>query len=142
MRSLALLLVPGFLAAQTLSTDTAAKIDTVFSRYTASTPGCAVNTLRNGASIYEKGYGLASIELGAPITPKTVEPPGTIRTADYVGAYTSDELAQTWDVTARGDTLFVHRPRDDEGGTRMRPFFKDAFQRPAQTSSTADSTVP
>lgn len=60
------------LGAQPLAADTAARIDSVFSRYTAATPGCALNVLRGGTSIYSKGYGLASLELGAPITPRSV----------------------------------------------------------------------
>src|SRR4051812_11502646 len=63
---------PPPVAAQTLSTDTTARIDAVFARFTPHTPGCALNVLRNGASIYSKGYGLASLELGASISPRTV----------------------------------------------------------------------
>ena len=48
-----------------------AAVDSVFSRYTANTPGCAVGVYRNGATLFAKGYGLANIEYGAPITPKT-----------------------------------------------------------------------
>ena len=68
----ALLIAPCVVAAQAPSADTTTRIDAVFSRFTASTPGCALNVLRNGASIYSKGYGLASIELGVPISPRTV----------------------------------------------------------------------
>src|SRR3954465_5893974 len=60
------------LPAQRLTADTAGRIDAVFSRFTSSTPGCALNVLRNGASIYAKGYGVASLELGVPISPRTV----------------------------------------------------------------------
>src|SRR4051812_1992127 len=60
------------LGAQALAADTSARIDAVFSRYGATTPGCALNVLRNGASIYSRGYGLASLELGVPISPRTV----------------------------------------------------------------------
>src|SRR4051812_26192070 len=58
-------------SAQTVSRDTADRVDAVFARY-ATGPGCAVNVLRNDQSIYSKGYGLASIELNVPITPKTI----------------------------------------------------------------------
>lgn len=68
----AALLAPCVLSAQAPTADSTARIDAVFSRFTASTPGCAVNVLRNGASIYSKGYGLASLELGVPISPRTV----------------------------------------------------------------------
>src|SRR5262249_43712010 len=35
-------------------------------------PGCAVGISRNGAIAYERGYGMADIELGVPMTPSTV----------------------------------------------------------------------
>ncbi len=35
-------------------------------------PGCAVGVFRDGRIQYAKGYGLASVELDAPITPQTV----------------------------------------------------------------------
>src|SRR4051812_38346087 len=60
------------LVAQTLAADTSGRIDAVFSRFGTTVPGCAVNVLRDGASIYSKGYGLASLELGVPIAPRTV----------------------------------------------------------------------
>jgi len=47
------------------------RIDSVFSRYTLSTPGCAVGVYQNGKVAFAKGYGLASVEFAAPITPKT-----------------------------------------------------------------------
>jgi CubicO group peptidase (beta-lactamase class C family) len=47
------------------------RVDGVFSRYTASTPGCALGVFQNGKIAYEKGYGLASVEFAAPITPQT-----------------------------------------------------------------------
>jgi CubicO group peptidase (beta-lactamase class C family) len=36
------------------------------------TPGCAVGVSRNGAVVYEHGYGIANLELGVPITSATV----------------------------------------------------------------------
>lgn len=64
--------VPALVTGQTLAPDTAARVDAVFSRFGAATPGCAVNVLRDDKSAYAKGYGLASLELGVPISPKTV----------------------------------------------------------------------
>lgn len=48
-----------------------AHVDSVFSRYSATTPGCAVGVYQNGATIFAKGYGLANVEYDAPITPTT-----------------------------------------------------------------------
>ena len=55
------------------------RIDSVFRRFTApGSPGCAVGVVRDGAIVYRKGYGLASIELGVPITPATVFDIGSV----------------------------------------------------------------
>ncbi|MEP6622606.1 MAG: serine hydrolase domain-containing protein [bacterium] len=48
-----------------------AAVDSVFSRYTATTPGCAVGIYRNGTTLLAKGYGLANVEYDVPITPTT-----------------------------------------------------------------------
>lgn len=41
-------------------------------------PGCALAIIKDGKIIYENGYGEANIELGVPITPKTVFYVGSI----------------------------------------------------------------
>ncbi len=48
------------------------RIDTLFARYTQpGSPGAIVAVMRGGNIEVCKGYGLASIELGVPITPRT-----------------------------------------------------------------------
>jgi CubicO group peptidase (beta-lactamase class C family) len=48
------------------------RVDALFARYTQpGSPGAVVGVMRNGEIELCKGYGLASIELGVPITPKT-----------------------------------------------------------------------
>lgn len=50
-----------------------ASVDKVFSDLTKpGSPGCALGVYRDGQIIYSKGYGLASVELNAPIAPDTV----------------------------------------------------------------------
>src|SRR5262245_11677602 len=49
-----------------------ARVDAIFAQYNAGTPGCALGVVRDGKLTYEKGYGQASLELGVPITPRTV----------------------------------------------------------------------
>ena len=52
---------------------TAKAADEVFADLTkAGSPGCALAVARGGKIIYEKGYGLANIEEGVEITPRTV----------------------------------------------------------------------
>ncbi len=56
-----------------------ARIDSVFRRFTeGESPGCALGVVRDGALVYSKGYGLASVELGVPITPATVFDIGSV----------------------------------------------------------------
>jgi CubicO group peptidase (beta-lactamase class C family) len=57
---------------QPLDSATAARVDAVFARHTATTPGCALDVRRGGTSVHARGYGLASLELGVPISPRTV----------------------------------------------------------------------
>ena len=52
--------------------DLAPRIDQVFSAYGKDTPGCALAVVKDGGIVYSKGYGLANLEHGVPITPRTV----------------------------------------------------------------------
>ncbi|HVG07418.1 MAG TPA: serine hydrolase domain-containing protein [Thermoanaerobaculia bacterium] len=47
-------------------------VDQVFSEYGKDGPGCALAVVRDGTIVHSKGYGLASVEHGVPITPQTV----------------------------------------------------------------------
>jgi CubicO group peptidase (beta-lactamase class C family) len=49
-----------------------AQVDAVFSAFNKSTPGCAVGVARDGKPVFSKGYGMADLEHGAPITPRTM----------------------------------------------------------------------
>jgi CubicO group peptidase (beta-lactamase class C family) len=48
-------------------------VDRIFDawRHTDS-PGCAVGVSRNGRVVYERGYGMANLETGTPITPASI----------------------------------------------------------------------
>ncbi len=49
------------------------KVDQVFAAYDKpDTPGCALGVIRNGAFVYNRGYGTGSLELGVPLTPQSV----------------------------------------------------------------------
>jgi CubicO group peptidase (beta-lactamase class C family) len=51
----------------------AAKVDPLFAAWNrADSPGCGVGVSRNGAVIFEHGYGLASLERRVPVTSSTV----------------------------------------------------------------------
>jgi len=56
-----------------------ARIDSVFARFIlAGSPGCALGVMRDGRLAYARGYGLASVELGVPITPATIFDLGSV----------------------------------------------------------------
>jgi len=51
----------------------AARVDQVFAQFSGpGSPGCAVGVLRNGAMVYERGYGMATLEYDVPITPRSI----------------------------------------------------------------------
>jgi CubicO group peptidase (beta-lactamase class C family) len=71
------LLAPASLAAQ--QPDLAAIADTVFARWNSThTPGCAVGVARGGEVLLTRGYGMADLESGTPITPETVLESGSV----------------------------------------------------------------
>jgi CubicO group peptidase (beta-lactamase class C family) len=48
-------------------------IDAIFAQYDhTNTPGCALGVFRNGGVAYSRGYGMADLNHGIPITPSTV----------------------------------------------------------------------
>src|SRR5215470_13055258 len=59
------------LAQGRLPDSVARRIDAVFSRFTPDGPGCEMGVFQNGHVAYAKGYGLANIEYGVPLTPTT-----------------------------------------------------------------------
>lgn len=51
----------------------ASRVDQVFAEFNRNdSPGCALAVIRDGAIVYSKGYGMASLEHSVPITPQTV----------------------------------------------------------------------
>ncbi len=49
------------------------KVDALFAQFDlASSPGCALAILKDGKTIYQQGYGMASLEYGIGITPASV----------------------------------------------------------------------
>jgi CubicO group peptidase (beta-lactamase class C family) len=48
-----------------------ARIDSIFAHFGPTTPGCAVGVFRAGEVVFAKGYGMANLEHGVPITPET-----------------------------------------------------------------------
>ena len=77
---LAVLLVSGTSSAQASTPDPlASRVDAVFAEYDKpDSPGCAVGVYRDGRIAYSRGYGMANLEHGVPITPRTVFYTGSV----------------------------------------------------------------
>lgn len=72
-----LLTLPAALTAQ--QPDFVAVADTVFARWNSThTPGCAVGVAREGKLLLTRGYGMADLETGTPITPETIFESGSV----------------------------------------------------------------
>ncbi|HXN23464.1 MAG TPA: serine hydrolase domain-containing protein, partial [Candidatus Dormibacteraeota bacterium] len=57
----------------------AARVDRLFAEWNRSdSPGCSLGISQNGVLVYQRGYGMASLELGVPITPASVLPAASI----------------------------------------------------------------
>ncbi len=70
---LAALLTTSTVAADIGSPEKSTQVDKLFAgAQKVGSPGCALGVFRDGQIIYEKGYGLASVELNSPIAPQTV----------------------------------------------------------------------
>jgi CubicO group peptidase (beta-lactamase class C family) len=76
-------------------------IDEVFGAFTSASPGCAAAVYKDGAILYERGYGMASLEHGAPITPKTVF---------YVGSMSKQFTAMAAALAMQQGTLAYEDP--------------------------------
>ena len=73
----ALLLIPTLLSAQ--QPNLSALADSVFSRWNSTHgPGCAVGVARGGKVLLTRGYGMADLESGRPITAETVFESGSV----------------------------------------------------------------
>ena len=74
---------PGAAAAQTFDR---AAVDAVFADLTGSpAPGCALGVVRDGALVYGRGYGMANLEHGIPITTESVFRTGSV-SKQFTGA--------------------------------------------------------
>ena len=68
----------GVLWAQSSPNGVQAQVDQIFSRWNASTPGCAVGVSVKGQVIVRSAYGMADLEHDVPNTPETVFDAGSV----------------------------------------------------------------
>ncbi len=75
MKRLLLLALPAALGAQ----DLIATADKIFAPWNSThSPGCAVGVARNGITLLARGYGMADLETGTPITAQTILESGSV----------------------------------------------------------------
>ncbi len=66
-------LLAASIEAQPLDANQARRVDSVFRNYDRNdSPGCSLAVYQNGEIAYARGYGMANLELGVAIGPKTV----------------------------------------------------------------------
>ena len=71
--SVLLALAPASASPAAAPGDVRAKVDAVFREYDRTdSPGCALGVYRDGRILYERGYGMANLELGAANSPESV----------------------------------------------------------------------
>ena len=71
-----LVVAPSVLIAQT--SDIGPKVDRIFTRYDANTPGCTVGLGKDGKTLYTHGYGSANLEYHIPLTDSSVMESGSV----------------------------------------------------------------
>jgi CubicO group peptidase (beta-lactamase class C family) len=59
-------------------TDLGAVADRVFAQWSQATPGCAVGVAQGGRVLLTRGYGMANLETGTPITAETIFESGSV----------------------------------------------------------------
>jgi len=70
---LQLLPAAGHAQAPQLAPSMITRIDSVFAMYaTRTSPGCALGVVRDGQTVFEKGYGMSDFQHGVPITPSSI----------------------------------------------------------------------
>ncbi|HEX2210786.1 MAG TPA: serine hydrolase domain-containing protein, partial [Longimicrobium sp.] len=81
MRARILFVVPLSLLAATAAAaqpDLAPRVDSMFARYDAQSPGCAIGVAQNGRTLLSRAYGMADLEHDIPNTPETVFEAGSV----------------------------------------------------------------
>jgi CubicO group peptidase (beta-lactamase class C family) len=113
----AMLLLVGMVRAAELTAAQTASIDSLFARWDRpDSPGCAVALLRDGATVYSRGYGFADIDHGIPITPNTLFHIGSV--GKQFTAFAIHWLANEGKLSL-DDDVRQHVPELHDFGTRI-----------------------
>jgi YD repeat-containing protein len=109
-----LLLFPAAASAQVR--DLGASVDSIFARWNSThSPGCGVGVAQNGRVLLTRGYGMANLETGTPITPATI--------------FESGSVAKQFTATAVWLLAMEGRLRIDDPVRRYLPEFPE-YERP------------
>ncbi|HZO18499.1 MAG TPA: serine hydrolase [Gemmatimonadaceae bacterium] len=76
--AVALVVSTSISGAQSSRQDTVARVDSVFSGFTTTTPGCAVGISRHERTVLAKAYGMANLEYDVPLTPESIIEAGSV----------------------------------------------------------------
>ena len=91
-----------------------ARVDRIFAAFAKpDSPGCALGVIRDGAFVYRKGYGMASLELGVPLTSESVFYMGSV-SKQFTAA--SVVLAAEQGLLSLDDNIRKHIPEIPEYG--------------------------
>jgi CubicO group peptidase (beta-lactamase class C family) len=58
--------------------DTLARVDSIFSQFTRSTPGCTMGVSRHGRTVLAKAYGMSNLEYEVPLTTESIIEAGSV----------------------------------------------------------------
>ncbi|HEX9892399.1 MAG TPA: serine hydrolase domain-containing protein [Gemmatimonadales bacterium] len=84
------------------SDNRAARMDSIFTAVDRTgTPGCAAGAVQNGRFLHARGYGMADLERGAPITPQSVF---------YMGSVSKQFTAMSVALLSKDGTLSLDDP--------------------------------
>jgi CubicO group peptidase (beta-lactamase class C family) len=82
-----------------VGTNSERRVNQVFAAYDKpNSPGCALGVIQNGDFVYRKGYGMASLELGVPLSSDSVF---------YMGSVSKQFTAASVVLAAEQDFLFL-----------------------------------
>lgn len=129
-RSCYILLLGFFALAPAFAGELEKKVDQIFAAFDKpGSPGCALGVVRNGDFVYQRGYGLASLELGVPLSPGSVFYMGSVSKqftaasvvlAAELGSLTLDDDVRKWipELPSYGHTITLRHLLHHTSGLR------------------------
>jgi CubicO group peptidase (beta-lactamase class C family) len=96
--------------------DTIGRVDSIFTRFTRTTPGCAVGVSRHGRTVLAKAYGMANLEYDVPLTTESIIEAGSV--AKQFTAAAILLLAQQGKLSV-DDPVRKHIPELPDYGVRL-----------------------